>query len=172
MTTQIPISFCLDKSRLDWCDVQWGYRNHLISWRDIVWLAAKKLADAPFDEDIKKLSGVGKETVWIVSEQLEQIAKRVVCHEEVMKGKWLYLVLSWLYETRAEHTDPLDYVEQIYADFGYPDQITSFVRYMPPADGRDTLSLSRQENIESMMNYWRNYLKDAEKVYLFSGTTS
>jgi hypothetical protein len=172
MTTQIPIKFCLDKSRLDWCDVQWGYINHLISWRDVVWLAVQKLTESPFDEDVKKLSCVGKDTVWLVSEQLEKIVRSIACHEDVVKGKWLYLVLSWLYDTRVEYPDPLGKVEQIYADFDYPDQITSFVRYMPPVDGRDTLSFNLQENIEAMMNYWRNYLKDAEKVYLFDGAAS
>jgi hypothetical protein len=107
----------------------------------------------------------------MVSEELEVLARRRVCDAEFVKGKWLYLTLSWLYETRAEHPDPLGAVEQVYADFDYPDQIRSFVRFMPPVDGRDTRSFNLQQNIEAMMDYWRSYLKDAEKVYLFDGAT-
>lgn len=48
---------------------------------------------------------------------------------------WLYLALDWLYEHRADFVEPLEVVEQLYADFDYPSEIEGLVRFMPPPPG-------------------------------------
>ena len=46
-------------------------------------------------------------------------------------GKWLYLLLFWIYENRDVYEDPFQVVEQVYAEFSYPRSMEPFVRYMP-----------------------------------------
>ena len=51
-----------------------------------------------------------------------------------IQESWLYAILTWVYEHRDKLPDPLGIVEELYADFDYPPEISSFVRYMPPSD--------------------------------------
>lgn len=50
---------------------------------------------------------------------------------EEIKEKWLYLILKWLYKNRSKYKDPLAIVEELYEEFEYPEDMKTFVRYMP-----------------------------------------
>lgn len=71
--------------------------------------------------------------------------------------KLLYLVLSWLYETRDSYSDSLEIVEQVYADFDYPEKIEGFVRYMP-SDEPDLGSV--EKNRARLFEKWAHYLSE------------
>ncbi|HFC6348968.1 TPA: DUF2247 family protein, partial [Neisseria lactamica] len=45
-----------------------------------------------------------------------------------------------------------------YADFDYPEEIESFVRYMPPKDGYIPSAHSNEENIARLYVHWERYL--------------
>ena len=77
---------------------------------------------------------------------------------DVAKSKWLYLVLAWLYEQRDSVDDPLGIVEQIYADFGHPEEMSSFVRYMPPTDGYRPQDHTTDENHERLFRLWHEFV--------------
>ncbi|MBC1501252.1 DUF2247 family protein [Listeria weihenstephanensis] len=42
---------------------------------------------------------------------------------------------EWLFDIRQEFEDPFGMVEEIYADFDYPEEIAKIVRYMPVSAG-------------------------------------
>ncbi len=44
-----------------------------------------------------------------------------------IQGKWLYLALAWVLANKGSFSDPLQMVEKIYADFGYPERKVKFV---------------------------------------------
>ena len=77
-------------------------------------------------------------------------------------GKWLYLVLAWLFENRRSVNDPLGRVEEIYSDFDYPREIAPFVRYMPMV-GPDLGS--REKNEARMYDDWKSYLDRAGRRF-------
>jgi hypothetical protein len=76
------------------------------------------------------------------------------CSNELREA-WLDVVLAWLYDHRAELEDPLEMVEAVYADFGYPAQIASFVRCMP-MQGPDLGSPAANE--QRLFERWKRYL--------------
>ena len=82
--------------------------------------------------------------------------------EEELRGKWLHLALACLYEHRLDDPDPLQRVEEIYADFGYPEGVAQFVRYMP-MDGPDLGS--REANERRLFERWKRYIDDAATLY-------
>ena len=49
----------------------------------------------------------------------------------MIREKWLYILLSWLWINRESFEDTLDEVESIYTDFDYPAEIESFIKYIP-----------------------------------------
>lgn len=66
---------------------------------------------------------------------------------------WLFLQLTAAYLLRSEMADPLGVVEEIYADFNYPESMEPFVRYMP-------LRAGEVAGPEAVMARWRRYLDD------------
>ena len=74
---------------------------------------------------------------------------------------WLYLLLKHVYEHRKNFDDPLGEVEILHADFGYPEDVTPFVRYMPPTD-YDPSTYTPQENIDKLYALWEAYLHEAK----------
>lgn len=68
---------------------------------------------------------------------------------------------SNMYEHRKNFDDPLGEVEILHADFGYPKDVTPFVRYMPPTD-YDPSTYTRQENIDKLYALWEAYLREAK----------
>ncbi len=76
--------------------------------------------------------------------------------------KLLFLVLSWLFETKDTYDDPLSVVEEIYADFDYPDSISGFIRYMP-SDEPDLGSF--EKNSARLIDKWKSFIDDQSEVY-------
>lgn len=52
----------------------------------------------------------------------------------------------------GEHADPLQLIEMLYADFGYPTEIETLVRYMPATPGAPTGVMALEER-------WTDYLR-------------
>jgi len=55
--------------------------------------------------------------------------------------------------------DPLQEVEELYADFGYPDAIGDFVRFLPPNDGYHPELHTKDENERRLFRHWEEYLE-------------
>jgi hypothetical protein len=49
----------------------------------------------------------------------------------------------------------------VYADFEYPHEIASFVRFMPTTDGYDPRQFSKPENEKRLFDLWQKYLTAA-----------
>jgi hypothetical protein len=92
---------------------------------------------------------------------VEELAGHEPQPESTIRDKWLYLVLAWVYEQQANFEEPLRTVEEIYADFGYPPHIASFVRYMPS----DEPDLGRELNERRLYTKWKQYLDEASFSY-------
>jgi hypothetical protein len=158
MNIQIPIQFAEKKVRLRWADLLWGYEKALITWRDLVYFAKEKEIDGVADELELELSTVDKNCVWKVRELAENLRKNESFKEDDLKNNWMFLTLSWIYENRENFADPLELVEEVYADYGYPDQLIPFVRFIPPLDGYDPASHTKEENVDRLMKNWESYL--------------
>lgn len=68
--------------------------------------------------------------------KLERLARREPEQlHELIRDKWLFLVLAWLFEHRGARPDALGEVEQVYAAFDFPECMEGFVPYLPSPDG-------------------------------------
>ena len=158
--TPVPFSFIKNVS-LSWRDALWGYERQLIGWSGIVDFAVDRVS-AGSDNPLEiELSGLGKSETQQVGELLRALANRELDKKcETAEKKWLFLVLAWLFERRADVSDPLSEVETIYADFDYPSEIESFVGYMPATDGYDSSKQSIEENNARLFAKWEKYLSE------------
>lgn len=158
----ITPEFIRGRTHLTWQEMLFGIDNELLSPGAAVDFAARQLeVQDNADPTLVELAGVcsGEPTRDLV-EQLAAAEPRQ--GSEFMRRKWMYLVLAWIFEHKETYLDPLRAVEEVYADFGYPDVIVSFVRYMPV----DEPSLgSREANESRLHDKWKRYLDGASDEF-------
>ncbi len=158
--TPIPFSFVQDRLGLTWADVAWGYQK---GWLDAAGVVESAVAQLARDDDARaaliELAGLTRSEFSEVPLLLEKVVGEQGAETNPdPERKWLFLVLAWAYDHRAELSDPLGIVEQVYADFGYPVELRGFVRYMPPEDHYEPHTNSQAENIARLFSRWKEYL--------------
>ncbi|EPH9348967.1 TPA: DUF2247 family protein, partial [Neisseria gonorrhoeae] len=104
-----------------------------------------------------KLSLTNKSNIFELKPVLEDLASETRGYSP---KNWLYILLNDVFHRKEEFEDPLGEVEKIYADFDYPEEIESFVRYMPPKDGYIPSNHSYEENIARLYSHWEHYLNN------------
>jgi len=147
---------------MGWRDVHFGLTNDLLDREAAIEMALAELGkrEAPSNALIELAAADKNEPI---SELVEQLSENEPSRsDEETRAKWLYLVLAWLYERRNETDDPLQRVEEVHADFGYPEEIVSFVRYMP-MQGVDLGN--REANERRLFERWKSYLDDTSARY-------
>jgi hypothetical protein len=168
MTPQpLPADFVLGRVSLAWREASWGYDRQWIDWSCLAALAMRYVASEQTSrpEEIE-LAGMTKNTSVGAGVLAQKLAKdEPDLPEESIRGKWLYVILSWLYANRGRFADPFALVEQIYSDFGYPTELEGFIPYMPPADGYDPRQHSEAENRARLLDLWQEYLASAARQF-------
>jgi len=159
---RVPYQFVRERTRMSWRDVRFGLVNELLDPRAPVELAIDQVGErAEPCAALLELAGADKNEPTF--ELVEQLAyEEPPPSEDEIRDKWLYLVLAWFYEHRGEVADPLQRVEEVYADFGYPEQIAKFVRYMP-MEGPDLGS--REANECRLFKRWKRYIEEVAPTY-------
>lgn len=149
-------------ANLSWRDVLFGIKKRLISEEVSIDKALVELGispDAPADVAIL----ASEHDLLRILEIVDRLAAAEVSISSAeIQRKWLCLQLAWLYQIRDLVIDPLGKVESVYADFGYPEEMASFVRYMPMV-GPDLGS--REKNEARLYGNWRAYIKASRKIY-------
>lgn len=154
----VPFKFACSVLPLNWGDIHWGCRESIIEWRDAVTFAIDQLSDVS-DTLVVELAIIDHWRTEDIKELVNKISSSETKDEEAEKRNWLIISLAWAYHEREKSPDPLGSVEEIYADFDYPSEIESIVRYMPPTDGYDASLHSPEENEVRLMENWRKIIK-------------
>lgn len=150
----IPADFIESRVRLLLPEIAYGYREGWINAKEVINLCTHRLAAtcaSPTEEAIALL----------LSDEADQVAdllEREKTGDGDAQAIWRYLTLAWLYEQRDAIGDALGLVEVLYSDFGYPDEMEGFVRYMPPPPGAET-------GVGALMSRWVEFLRSAEETY-------
>ena len=154
---KIPAEFIGERASLSWSEARFGIVNELLDPSAAIDLAAEKVAVLEHPPAVLvELAGAEKDEP--TQGLVDQLAdSEPPPPEKEVRNKWLYLVLAWVYEHRDSYPDPLQIVEEVYADFGYPKQISGFVRYMP-MEGPDLGS--RDANQQRLFERWKKYLEE------------
>ena len=159
---EMTAAFIGARTSLTWREVLFGLENELLAPRAVVAVAVDRLAAEPAPlPALVELAGRG---AWEWSRDLvEQLAATEPERAPgSVRAKWLYLVLSWVFEHRQMFSDPLQTVEEVYADFDYPEEMAPFVRYMP---GTAPDSGSKEANESRLYERWKSYLGEMGKAY-------
>jgi len=147
--------------KLTWKDILYGIEKKYLPPDAAIEHAITEVSyNDDFPQQVMDLASLHKSESESVYPFLTELANQVTDENyEIMIEKWLYLLLEWVYEHRNSYSEPLSIVEQLYADFDYPQLITTFVRYMP-SDEPDLGSLELNES--RLYKKWKSYL-DSQK---------
>ena len=166
MPKPLPAEYLIDAT-LSWSEALFGVQEGWADPRLLILLAERRLStnDGLGDDEIQ-LAGLRRD------EHLDAVAlaKRLSARETYdavkIQAKWQCLILRWLYDKRDQFPDPLGIVEIIFADFGYPSSMESFVRFMPAADGYDPQAHSRADNERRLIALWGQYANSCGQGHL------
>lgn len=143
-----------------WRSLAWGMQKGLVG-RQVAVDAAVRLLSRKKEPPpaVVELAGCSKD-----DPDVENYVTRLAKEEDLdgaSDDPWLYLVLRWVLDNKEAFEDPLQVLEEVYADFDYPEEMTKFVRYMPS----DEPELGEKGNEARLYDHWREFL-DAERVRL------
>lgn len=161
------ISNCFIKSnfKLSWRDVLWGLNNGFLSYSYPIELASNKVDEDPNQLLIDLLFMPADSHPNDIKDLVERLAAEEIETAQVTADKWRYLLLLWIYENRCRFESPLNIIEMIYSDFGYPDDMRPFIYYLPSEDGYNPSLHSEAENHERMLNNLKEFLDDRASLY-------
>jgi hypothetical protein len=131
MNFKIPLTLIQPRSHLTWREVEFGLQKGCLTDEEAIGLAIDHVTAGDESSDVVDLASVLPHEKHNVPEIVRRLAER---DPECSRDKWLFLLLAWLYEHRDTVEEPLAVVEELYADFDYPEEIASFIRYMSPQD--------------------------------------
>jgi hypothetical protein len=126
--------FCFSEAPwLSWGDIKYGLDRGFLNSTGVVEYAVKRLSsESPAEQyELACLSGDDGNDV---QECVSRLAVKDVRDVGGAEKAWMFLIFLWVFINRDKYQDPLGVVEELYADFDYPESIASIVRYMPAID--------------------------------------
>ena len=161
----------LDKSGIDydWRTLYVGISVNLMECNELTIYALKVMEnnEYKYDEFINELA-------WGIEDNLkgELLTKMVLKFNldtlipqstswELEIRKLRYAILNYLNSTIDDANELLKKVEEVYADFNYPQEMEKFIAYMPVRDNVATNSI--EDNIKRMINSLDNFIIEEKK---------
>ncbi len=166
---EIPYSYIAKYVKLNWYDILFAVEHNFLKIESIREHALKVIAINPYCEAVIYELAIFFNDFYSDYDIINVVYKLSykVSEEEKneVQEKFLYVILSWLYDNKNNVTAPLEAIEIIYADFNYPNEIQELIRYMPN-DDVNISSLKGNIGLENIYNKWRVYLNCRKEKYI------
>jgi hypothetical protein len=158
VAVELPGSFIIGRGLPTAGELAYGYAAGYLSRSSVVSIALAKL------EAGVVLTAAEDQLALLLSDELDRVDDLAedlafVSEPSELRARfWLFMVLSWVFEHRCDFDDPLGVVEQVYADFEYPEEIEGFVRFMPAQPGQVA-------SVAAIEDRWVDYLSRTGREY-------
>lgn len=165
MDIVVPYSHIKSITKLTWCEIMYGIEEGYVDF-DIVYQHASYIfQNSHFSNNaIAKLmtSNNDRESqdyiIELAEEELEYDPMKI-------SEKWLYIILSWIYNERYNYDDPIGHIEYIYEIFNSPAELTPIVMHTPSNDPH----LDEPEKYhEKIYKLWNQIIIDKELKFKIS----
>ncbi|MBC1374586.1 DUF2247 family protein [Listeria sp. FSL L7-1699] len=159
---KIPLKFLLTSVNVTWDDIIFGVKNEYLVSLSVSEYAMYLLEknDEDLQDEIINLAWGDKNDI---DDYIYNYLRKSNVNTETVKDKFLYVLLKLVWENKNDYTDPLEVIENLYADLGYPSEIDYLVRYMPMKH-KDMGSI--ELNVAEMYKDWEAFLMKKSKKYL------
>ena len=143
---------------LSWKELQYGLNKHYINESEVSRYASEALTLDSCDKQVE-LASLCTQELFNAHELLRSLTQNTNTEKDSSKV-WIYILLSWLFENKHHYNDPFETIDEIYADFGYPEEVSTLIRYMPATEGsassEDQLVLNWEDFLSSYEQELRN----------------
>jgi hypothetical protein len=140
---------------LNWKELLYGFEHGFIDEKGVSEYACKTLTEKSSQEAIELASLLPQEN-YLANDLLHSLANKGLSPATDTAKPWIFLLLSFLFEHQENYDDPLEIVEELYADFNYPEKIASLVRHMPPPEGVEGSEERLFENWKIALSAYKN----------------
>jgi len=158
----------LDKSGIDydWRTLYVGINVNLVECNELTTYALKIMDDDKYEDD-----EFINELAWGIEDNLkgEILTKMFLkfnfdmltpesTNWELEIEKLRYTILNYLRNTIKDNNELLSEIEEVYADFNYPQDMEEFIPYMPVKSNCKLSTNSIEDNNKRMINNLDNFL--------------
>lgn len=147
--------------RYSWNTIYIALLHDFIEVNEVEKYAMKVMALEDYEENefINDLAWGGKEKIQIINMMLEgELVKNIKKFEKYELNKIKYMILFYLKKQFNDSPENLlRKIEEVYADVGYPEDMSSFIYYMP---NNDKSILTKKEKELNMILKFDKYLKN------------
>ncbi|WFE14107.1 DUF2247 family protein [Bacillus atrophaeus] len=160
------------KIKYDWKTLYVGLTLDLIKYGDITNYAVEFLTRHPEtnNQNIIQLAWGDKDFDYeslllnILKESNIDDLNLDVDSWQVEKRKWRFGVLVYFKKMYQEDFEELlNQIAEVYADFNYPEDMDSFINYLPPKDNFNQSKYSKEENVARLINLFNEFLNKEHK---------
>lgn len=162
---KLPLEFVMANSDPSLDDIAWAFEKGLIAAPDVVKFAEKRAVAGDKDPKVELLATLPRDSKNVRAALEPNNALIIAPGADLSSALWQFLVLLFIYENRASFADPLAEVENVYADFDYPEDMREFVRYEPSRPDYEPQAHSYEENIDRLYKNWLDYLVAARAKF-------
>jgi hypothetical protein len=141
-------------------ELRWAFDNGVIGAQIVVDVATALMHAGDDSNVVTRLASVTHADLPDVREILSNVP---VDNEEsdAAHHKWVWLVLSWLYEHHRDDADVFDKIDSLYADFGYPQEMLAFGPYAPAYQAKG----DPKEQREEVVREWQRFVSRGEESF-------
>lgn len=165
----------LDKSGIDydWRTLYVGINMSMVRCNELTTYALKIMEDDKYEDDefINELAWGIEENLKgeILTKMLLKFNFHMLTPEstswELEIEKLRYIILNYLRNTIKDDTELLKKIEEVYADFNYPQDMETFITYMPANNSYNLSANSLADNKKCMIDNLDKFLViEKEKI--------
>lgn len=156
-------------SILNWSCIYWGIQEQLIEPTNAIQYANKVIENNPDINtpeiiELLILEESENETTLPLVEKIIDDKKELMDKRHDSLRALRFVLLLELQKTTTNNQALLDAIEDIYADFDYPQDMESFISYMPVQDNEyDVSAHSSEENEQRLIRNFNDFLISEHK---------
>ncbi|SDI53076.1 hypothetical protein SAMN05421505_1644 [Sinosporangium album] len=145
----IPGEFVWRVARPGLGTVAYGFQEGWLRREGVIDICLRRTLVGDVNPFVERLAYLLRDEIDSV-DQILTAAEADPTEEE--KGCWIYITSAWVYENREVLSDPFGIAEMLYSEFGYPEEMEGFIRYMPLPPGTEP-------GMDGLLAHWADYLK-------------
>lgn len=146
---------------INWNVIYWGIKEDLIEAISAVDYANTLIENNPNTHstlviDLLILDNITKENVLsLINDNVHPTETDEKSSKKILR----YIILDSIKQTEKNTKNILDILEYVYADFNYPSDMKSFIRYMPIEDDYDPMLYTQKENEQRLIEKFNTFLE-------------
>lgn len=149
----------IDTPFIDWDVLYYGIENDIIVPENAidytsVYLENKQDEDNPNIINLLILEDSSKNNVL----NLLKIIKQNKTPDSFCKRILRYIILDYARNNSSNTNALLEFAEEVYASFDYPDEMSSFITYMPTTDGYNPSLHTEEENFNRLIHNFESFM--------------